>query len=116
MHCYVVPSLESAFVAVVALGMRPVEQPVAAGAYTPGTEVLAADLQSCRAALAAGCEACPAGALTVAWAVVRRAALRAIRRRIPHRRHLHRRARVRLGRPECVLVCGVGHGCGGRLT
>lgn len=86
MHYYVAPSLESASVAVVALGRRPAERLVAVAAYRPGTEVLAADQQSCRAAVAVRCGACPAVALTAAWVVVRRVAPRAIRRPIPHRR------------------------------
>lgn len=85
MHHSEDPSLESAFVAVVALDRRPAERLVAA-AYTPDTEVLAADLRSCKAAVAVGCVTCPAVALIAPWAAARRAALRAIRQQNLRRR------------------------------
>lgn len=69
----------------VALDTRLAAGPAAAGGK-PDTAVLAADLQSCRAAVAVA-GAYPVEACSVALAVRRLAALRVNRRQTRHRRH-----------------------------
>lgn len=103
MDCPDAPSLESAFVAVAAWDRRLAER-LAAAAYTPDTAVLAADRQSCKAAAVGDCVACPAVALIAPSAVVRRAALRAIRQRNPRRRRSRRRVQVRSDMPARLLA------------